>query len=806
MIVMFPYRKPNTFELRRAGTPDTADGRTALQLSAVSLWWPYGMEGVPYPREYGADWTGEEWVFPDVDVLARFVQALQDNGIRVLPYRLQASAMPLTADESWWQVSLPFAKGTATLPHFAQFAVPAASPRDELIAVLSADELRDLSAAVTVSRRSNPAAKTQLPVIRPEPRGWRLIADVSTHPLSLRIAIATGLLPEAQTPWKTPPLWDGVILSTRAQWPEVVASLRAHGIPAEDAPPLAVSSLASRAAAAPAWHHLYPYQREDVQFLLDHDLRAILGDEMGLGKTAVAISAADAADAQRILVLGPLSSLSVWSQEIRRWSGRGQVQVLRDKATDIAPDTRWLVMTHDTLTIRAESVVVAAAGTPNPHERVQEAFGSPEAGAVVTSMGKRGWTISWDTPLPLVNPEALPDPAVARKIAQANQRLSGAFLAKLTAWQPDLIIVDEAHAVKNWSAKRTQALRYVMGLKDSSSSMGPRVLFLSGTPLRNTFKDAESYIRFLDPEAMAGRTKLTPAEAHDYFQVLMIRHTMDQVHRDMPPWIRQDVPIPVGTTPATHDLWQMYVAALDWARKQRYEALAHGASLAEARQAELPGLTKARHYLGMMKAMSPETLDLIDTILDEKGRVVVFTHHHAVTDELARRLTDAGRSVVGVDGRIADDDERKALFGEFQSGAKDVAVVGIKVAEAISLVRADTVVFLEYDWTPAAMRQAESRIRRIGQTAAGCHVITTIADIGGDWAVPNLDREMLNLLRVKDASIAQVYGTVPEWGEARASVQSALLDRIAEAHSLLDAAAKLPDPFAARQRDAALAR
>ncbi len=781
---MVPYRKPNMFDLRRAGTPDTEDGRTALRLSEISLWWPYGMAGTPYPREYGADWTGEEWVFPDVATADRFAHKLHGNGIRVVPYQLEAVAIPLTMDDAWWRVSLPFAKGTATLPHFAQYAVPAGNPTDELVAILSATELGELATVVSVTRRPNPSAAAALPVIRPEPKGWRLVADVNSHPLSVRIAIATGNLPEAQTPWKTPPLWDGVILSTRAQWPTIVNIMQAQNISVETVPPVALSPLAGQAHTAPAWDRLYPYQQEDLRFLLDHDLRGILGDEMGLGKTVVGISAADVADARRVLVLGPLSALSVWHNEIQSWSGvhQGQIQVLRDKNTDIASDTRWLIMTHDMLTIRAESVVV----DPNPHSEdpddlVQAAFGHPEP-PILTNSGKRGWTISWDTPIPLVNPDALHNPALVQKIEKANQRLAGAFLSKLTKWHPDLMIVDEAHAVKNWAAKRTQALRHVMGMGMEESkihvaaSQTPRVLFLSGTPLRNTARDAESYIRFLDPEAMVGKTKLTPDEAHDYFQVLMIRHRMDDVLSSMPPWIRQDVAISVGTTPASRELQSLYLASLSYAEKMYREARQKGASLAEARQAELPGLTKARHYLGMMKVASPETMDLIETIVAEKGRVVVFTHHHEVTDELSHQLISAGHSVVVVDGRVKDD-ERQARFAEFQSGEKEVAIVGIQVAESVSLVRADTVVFLEYDWTPAAMQQAESRIRRIGQEAEGCHVITTVADLNG--SILNLDLEMINLLRSKDASIAKVYGSPPEWGAAQTSIQSSLLDRIA---------------------------
>jgi len=782
---MLNFRRPNMFDLRQARIPD--GHHAALRLSEISLWWPYGTEGVPYPREYDADWSGEEWVFPDVAATDHFAGLLAQNGIRVVApaQQLEVTASPLITDESWWQVSIPFVRDAATVPCFAQCAVPANDPTDALVAMLSSSELAELSATVSITRQPNPDALASLPPLTAEPHGWRLAVDVTTHPLALRIAAITGNLPPAQTPWKTPPLWDGVILSTRAQWPKLASLLEQQGIVTAPVPPLVLSPLAGRASTAPAWDHLHEYQKEDLTFLLDHDLRGILGDEMGLGKTAVGVSAAEVAHAQRVLVLGPLSALGTWETEIRTWAGALQkIQVLRDKTTDIAPDTRWLIMTHDMLAIRSEAVVVDADPEADGQAllaRIKAAFG-PSA-PITFGVGKRGWTMVWDTPIPLTKPGELNDPALAQKIEKANQRLAGAFLAKLSAWQPDLILADEAHALKNWSAKRTQALRHVMGMSDRSAVQPPRILFLSGTPLRNTAKDAESYIRFLDPAAMEGRTKLAPEEAHDYFQVLMIRHRMDDVLPSMPPWIRQDVKIPVNATSVQREIQYLYLSALEYAADQRIAALLAGATPAEARQAELPGLTTARRYLGIMKALSSESQDLIQMIVSEKGRVVVFTHHHEVADELTHRLTTAGYPVVTVDGRVGDD-ERKARFAQFQAGEATVAIVGIQVAESVSLVRADTVVFMEYDWTPAAMQQAESRIRRIGQEAEGCHVITTVADFGQE-RILNLDREVLHLLRDKAEGIARVYGEVPEWasgvGAKNSSIQSALLDRVSDA-------------------------
>ncbi len=127
------------------------------------------------------------------------------------------------------------------------------------------------------------------------------------------------------------------------------------------------------------------------------------------------------------------------------------------------------------------------------------------------------------------------------------------------------------------------------------------------------------------------------------------------------------------------------------------------------------------------------------------------------------------------DGRTSQI-ERKRAESEFQNGDLQVFIGGINAAgEAITLTRADTVVFAELDWVPAALLQAEDRIHRVGQKC-NCQVIQLIAKIDRT----NLDEEMILIIGSKLERIGQVLdedtnNIIEAEGAMRAKVYNRLI-------------------------------
>lgn len=109
---------------------------------------------------------------------------------------------------------------------------------------------------------------------------------------------------------------------------------------------------------------LYPFQKQGVQFIEDHQGRALVGDEMGLGKTIQALAWLQLhPEARPALIVCPASLKLNWAKEIENWMGDDvKVTIAKGKEPDWNDacenelKNHILIINYDILTGWADSI------------------------------------------------------------------------------------------------------------------------------------------------------------------------------------------------------------------------------------------------------------------------------------------------------------------------------------------------------------------------------------------------------------------------------------------------------------------
>ncbi len=287
--------------------------------------------------------------------------------------------------------------------------------------------------------------------------------------------------------------------------------------------------------AVPAWFGLAldPYQRVGAERVAAG--RFLLADTPGLGKTRQLLAVAAVLAPGRVLILCPPVVLTHWLRETEQSGLVGHVDSPASSEAPGAilapPTTRWPSTSGDGPSmsdpppacaerLRAGEIVVIRPGRKEPE--------LPDGGVVI-----------------------VPDTLVA-----ARRKL----LARLWAWQPELLIYDEAHRAKTWDSKRSVAARTIAG-----GTVGP-VLVSTGTPMfaqpaemvplldmtgqlgpvfggRAAFVDR--YLRLNRYRQLVARPERLPELRAKLDREVWVRRTKADVLRDLPPKSRRALVVDV---------------------------------------------------------------------------------------------------------------------------------------------------------------------------------------------------------------------------------------------------------------------
>ena len=281
---------------------------------------------------------------------------------------------------------------------------------------------------------------------------------------------------------------------------------------------------------------------------------------------------------------------------------------------------------------------------------------------------------------------------------------------------PALLVVDEAHYVKNPRARRTMAVRDFIGFAD-------RTLFLTGTPMENRVEEFRTLVHHLQPsvaqkvsavDGLAGAARFRSAVAPVY-----LRRNQTDVLQELPPRLETEE-------------W-VTLSGDDFAAYR--EAVSERNFMAMRQAAYVPGTAKGSQKLARL-------VDIVEEATANDRKVVVFSFFRRVLDLIAGELGDVAMGPLT--GSVPPT-KRQALVDDFTAAATARVLVSQIEAGGVGLnIQAASVVLLtEPQWKPSVEEQAIARCHRMGQARP--------VDVHRLLAEDSVDQRMLEILATKAA-------------------------------------------------------
>jgi non-specific serine/threonine protein kinase len=286
----------------------------------------------------------------------------------------------------------------------------------------------------------------------------------------------------------------------------------------------------------------------------------------------------------------------------------------------------------------------------------------------------------------------------------------------------DVIVFDEAQAIKNIFADTTGAVRQLKG----SFKMA-----LTGTPVENHVGEYFSIMDLVLPgllgdyRAFHGKAKedlagLLPL-ARERTKPFMLRRTKEHILRELPPKVEHDVYLEL-----TDEQKRFYNRTVQEVRAT-IDAAYKGKTASQARIIALTAIMRLRQIcltpqllLPSLKEPSPKVEFLkekLTELFSESHSALVFSQFTSFLDVVEAELKVMGLPAFRLDGSTPVV-KRKEIVGAFQeSETPSVFLLSLKAGgQGLNLTRATYVFHLDPWWNPAVENQASDRSHRLGQT------------------------------------------------------------------------------------------
>ena len=308
-----------------------------------------------------------------------------------------------------------------------------------------------------------------------------------------------------------------------------------------------------------------------------------------------------------------------------------------------------------------------------------------------------------------------------------------------------MIVLDESHMIKEMKTHRTKLIK-------KAFAKVPKKILLTGTAIKNRPYEFFSQLNFLDSKEWSsahnygvkycnghennfgwvydGASNLD--ELFKRIQPFFLRRLKKDVLRFLPPKTYTNIPIEL-TDEEYREYKKIEKGVIDETNPDDNEML------------HMSRIIKLRQFLSDVKLKHSESI--IRSILESGNKVVVFSSFVKPSEKLGEIF---GTEAVVFNGSKNMDEKQKAVE-DFQNSDKIGVFAGTIGAAGvgITLTVANIVLFIDLDYVPANMEQAEDRCHRASTTADNVQIIRLICQ-------DTLDEDMEKLLNEKSAVASQV--------------------------------------------------
>ncbi len=399
-------------------------------------------------------------------------------------------------------------------------------------------------------------------------------------------------------------------------------------------------------------HKLYNYQVQGVKFLISNQ-SALLADQMGTGKTVQSTTAL------RILFI------------------KGKIK----KTLIVAPSSLLSVWQEHLKKWAPELLFI----TVNERKEIRKILFNTQAHVYI---------ISYDT--------------------LKNEYKNNRDFLKDFSKDLDLVLLDEAHNIKNKDALKTKAVKFV-------SKNAKYRWALTGTPLQNNIKEFISLYEFLFPNKDL-KENLTPEEAQSLIKPIMLRRLKKDVLKDLP----EKLP-PVIEKLALSPQQQMEYDHILGIEQERIQNLIEKHKKEKnfkfiLKQNIIHSIQKLRQICNFPSKSieSPKAQRLKEIALElveNDEKLIIFTNFYnygieRIFNYLSKYISPS--KIVQFHGKMNHKEKKKSVKKFKEEANIFIGTIGA-AGEGLTLTESSYAVFFDMHWNPAKMWQAEDRIHRIGQ-------------------------------------------------------------------------------------------